>query len=131
MRLVALVAVLFGAAVLILHRSAGPAAHVPTVPARGGAAVADPFAWDPSRAAQFPERAAAGNAHGLYTLSPGGAEATAARTAHWRPLVDVAARSAGVNPDTLEGLVFLESAGRPDAVTPAGLSGAVGLTQIL
>jgi hypothetical protein len=36
-----------------------------------------------------------------------------------------------VDPDTLEGLVFLESAGRPDAVTPAGLDGAVGLTQIL
>jgi hypothetical protein len=36
-----------------------------------------------------------------------------------------------VSPDILEGLVFLESAGRPDAVTPAGLDGAVGLTQIL
>jgi Transglycosylase SLT domain len=36
-----------------------------------------------------------------------------------------------VNADTLEGLVFLESAGRADAVTPEGLDGAIGLTQIL
>ena len=33
--------------------------------------------------------------------------------------------------DTLEGLVFLESAGREDAMTPDGIEGAVGLTQIL
>jgi hypothetical protein len=31
----------------------------------------------------------------------------------------------------LEALVFLESAGRPDALTPAGIQGAAGLTQIL
>ena len=34
------------------------------------------------------------------------------RTARWRPQVESAARAAGVDPDTLEGLVFLESAGR-------------------
>jgi hypothetical protein len=57
--------------------------------------------------------------------------ASAARTARWRPQVETAAKAAGVDPDTLEGLVFLESAGRPDAMTPAGIQGAVGLTQIL
>jgi hypothetical protein len=119
--------------VLLLHRSDTTPKDVPIVPtpAGGGATVTDPFAWDPSRAAQFTQRAAAGNAHGLYTLSPGGAAATAARTARWRPQIDQAARAAGVSPDTLEGLVFLESAGRPDAMTPEGLSGAVGLMQIL
>jgi hypothetical protein len=45
--------------------------------------------------------------------------------------VEAAARAADVDPDTLEGLVFLESAGRDDAVTPNGIEGAVGLTQIL
>jgi soluble lytic murein transglycosylase-like protein len=98
---------------------------------RGDEAVTDPFTFAPDRSDEFVRRAAAGNAHVLYARSPGGAEATAARTARWRPLVEDAARRAGVNADTLEGLVFLESAGRPDAVTPAGLDGAVGLTQIL
>jgi hypothetical protein len=57
--------------------------------------------------------------------------ATAERTAAWREAVERAARHAGVEADRLEGLVFLESAGRPDAVAPNGLEGAVGLTQIL
>jgi hypothetical protein len=104
---------------------------VPTPPGTTGHAVPDPYAFDPARSDEFVRRATAGNAHLLYTLSPGGAAATAARTARWRPLIDSTARTAGVSPDTLEGLVFLESAGRPDAVTPAGLDGAVGLTQIL
>ena len=76
-------------------------------------------------------RATAGNSQLLYTLSPGGAVASAERTARWRPLVERAAEQAGVDPDTLEGLVFLESAGRPDARAPGGLEAAVGLTQIL
>jgi Family of unknown function (DUF5715)/Transglycosylase SLT domain len=57
--------------------------------------------------------------------------ASAARTARWRPAIERAAEQAAVDADTLEGLVFLESAGREDAVTPAGLDGAVGLTQIV
>jgi soluble lytic murein transglycosylase-like protein len=96
-----------------------------------GPPAGDPFAFAPERSQDFVRRAAAGNAHVLYARSPGGAEVSAARTAGWRPLVEDAARRAGVDADTLEGLVFLESAGRPDAVTPAGLDGAVGLTQIL
>src|SRR6185295_4945398 len=76
-------------------------------------------------------RAAAGNAHALYALSPGGVVASAARTAQWRPLVDRAAATAHVDPDELEALVFLESAGRQDARAPGGLDAAAGLTQIL
>ena len=82
---------------------------------------ADPYAWDPERADEFARRAAAGNSHLLYALSPGGAVASAERTARWRPLVERAAEQAGVDADTLEGLVFLESAGRADARAPGGL----------
>ena len=66
----------------------------------------------------------------LYARSPGGAAATAERVARWRPQVEAAARSAGVEPDLLEGLVFLESAGREDAMA-GGIEAAAGLTQIL
>jgi hypothetical protein len=56
--------------------------------------------------------------------------ASAARTARWRALIERTARAAGVSADRLEALVFLESAGRPDAMA-GGIQGAVGLTQIL
>jgi hypothetical protein len=108
---------------------------IPTVaPAPGGKdeqGLPDPFAWDPEREDEFVSRAARGTSHLLYTLSPGGVAESAKRVERWRPQIDAAARAAGVNPDTLEGLVFLESAGRDDAVTPNGVEGAVGLTQIL
>jgi hypothetical protein len=126
-----LVAVLAGAAL----RGDGPAPGVPLVPTppggeADGAPVPDPFAYDPDDEAVLVERAAAGTSHVLYSRSPGGAAATAARVTRWRPQVEAAARSAGVAPDMLEGLVFLESAGREDAMA-GGLEGAVGLTQIL
>ena len=120
-----------------LTRSDGPPAGVPVVPTPPGEVdqdiepFADPYAWDPDRADEFVGRATAGNSQLLYTLSPGGAVASAERTARWRPLVERAAEQAGVDADTLEGLVFLESAGRPDARAPGGLESAVGLTQIL
>jgi hypothetical protein len=44
--------------------------------------------------------------------------------------VEAAAKQAGVDPDRLEALVFLESAGREDAMA-GDTEGAVGLTQIL
>jgi hypothetical protein len=116
-------------------RGDGPAPGVPLVPTppggeADGSAVPDPFAYDPDDEETFVERAAAGTSHVLYARSPGGAAATAERVARWRPQVEAAARSAGVEPDLLEGLVFLESAGREDAVA-GDLEGAVGLTQIL
>lgn len=109
-------------------------AVVPTPP--GPAAqkvepVPDPFAYDPDRREEFEARAAAGHAHVLYARSPGGAIVTAERVARWRPKIDATAEEAGVDPELLEGLVFLESAGREDAVTPIGIEGAVGLTQIV
>ena len=90
----------------------------------------DPFAYDPDRREEFEERAAAGTSHVLYARSPGGALATAQRVAGWRPQVEAAAKAADVDPDRLEALVFLESAGRSDAIA-GDTEGAVGLTQIL
>jgi soluble lytic murein transglycosylase-like protein len=127
-------AVVLAAAGIAAMLARGPAGTTRrAVPGPGPAAgrVADPFAWTPRNEASLVARAARGTSHGIYALSPGGVEASAGRTAHWRGLVDAAAKTAGVDPDTLEGLVLLESAGRTDAVTPSGLDGAVGLTQIL
>ena len=126
-----LLAAALGAAVLL--RGDAPAPGVPLVPAAPGsdaAPVPDPFAYDPDDEPELVRRAAEGTSHPLYAHSPGGAAATAARVAAWRPQVDKAAADAGVQPELLEALVFLESAGRADAQA-GGLEGAVGLTQIL
>ena len=91
----------------------------------------DPFAYDEARRAEFEARAAAGHSHVLYAKSPGGVIATARRTAVYRAQVEAVAPTAGVEPDMLEAIVFLESAGRPEVIAGPGLDGAVGLTQIL
>jgi hypothetical protein len=99
----------------------------------------DPLAYDPARQEEFERNAAAGLAHVLYAKSPGGVVASAARTARWRPLVERAAAAAStadgvgavVDADTLEAIVFLESAGRDAARASNDLNAAVGLTQIL
>ncbi len=108
---------------------------VPLIPtpqgAERGEAVGDPFAWTPERSEDLARRAAAGSSPILFERSPGGAEATAARVNRFRGLVEGAAKAAGVSPDLLEALVFLESAGRPDAQAPGGAESAAGLTQIL
>ena len=136
--LVAAAFVLLAAGVAgVLARTDDAPVDVPVVPtppgevARESEPLTDPFAWDPRRADEFERRAAAGNSHLLYALSPGGVVASAERTARWRPLVERAADQADVDPDTLEGLVLLESAGRADARAPGGLESAAGLTQIL
>jgi hypothetical protein len=49
----------------------------------------------------------------------------------WRTLIDGAAERHDVDADTLEAIVLLESAGRPDAQASDDLEGAAGLTQIL
>jgi soluble lytic murein transglycosylase-like protein len=105
---------------------------VPTPPGEqdAGEAIPDPFAYDPDDEDALVRRAAQGTAHILYARSPGGATATVQRVARWRPQVEAAAKQAGVEPDMLEGLVFLESAGREDAMA-GDTESAVGLTQIL
>lgn len=108
-----------------------PSAAVPTVPApKGAQPFADPYAWAPDRAQDLSRRASAGTADALYQLSPGGVVATAGRVVRYRRQIEQAAKAAGVSADRLEGLVFLESAGRPD-VLAGGIAGAAGLTQIL
>lgn len=92
----------------------------------------DPFAYEQSRSEEFLARGADGLSHVLYALSPGGVEATAERTLRFEDEIALAARAEGVRPSTLEALVFLESAGRPEVI--AGGSDpeqAAGLAQIL
>jgi soluble lytic murein transglycosylase-like protein len=87
--------------------------------------------YDPDRREWYEERAAAGLSHVLYAKSPGGAIASAARTAAFGPLIDRVADRHDVEAEALEAIVLLESAGRPDAQASDDLEGAVGLTQIL
>jgi hypothetical protein len=133
--LVAAVLVACAVVALVLRPGGSGDENVPKIPtpegAQRGSAVADPFAWTPKRSADLSARAAAGTAHLLYTRSPGGAALTAERVARVRAPIERAAKAAGVDPDRLEALVFLESAGRPDAQAPGGVASAAGLTQIL
>ena len=91
----------------------------------------DPFAYSEGRRSEFERRAAAGFSHVVYDKSPDGAENTAERVAAYRPLIEAEARRSDLDPDMLEALVFLESAGRPDAVAGKDLESAAGLTQII
>src|SRR3954452_18494734 len=92
--------------------------------------IADPLSYDATRQAEFEARATAGLTPVLVEKSPGGVVATARRVARFRPLIERAARGGPVDADTLEALVFLESAGRQYAQA-GSLQGAAGLTQIV
>jgi hypothetical protein len=95
-------------------------------------AVPNPLRYQSGARADYERRAAAGLAHVLYAKSPGGVLATAARTARWRGSVERAAQDAGVDPDLVEAIVFLESGGRPDVIAGGrDPRGAAGLTQIV
>ena len=124
--LLALVAV----AVLVSQRGAGTIAAAPS-PGPVTAAPGDLFGFSSARTNDFIARAIAGNGHVLFVKSPGGAVATAARVAALRPAIDRAAAGSGIDPALLEGLVFVESAGRPDAIAGSDPADAAGLTQIL
>jgi hypothetical protein len=91
----------------------------------------DPFAYESDREDEFVARATAGHSHVLYEKSPGGVLATARRVEGWRPEIEEQAAITALEPDLLEAMVFLESAGYPDARASDDLEGAVGLTQIL
>ena len=92
---------------------------------------ADPLAYRDDDRAGFERRAAAGLSHVLYAKSPGGVAASAERTARWRGEIDAAAAAGGADPDLLEALVFVESAGRPEVIAGDDPEAASGLTQIL
>ena len=128
-RALALLAVVVLAVVAVIVLFPGKTTLPKLVP--GAGVDNDPLAYTEAREDAFVKAAAAGHAHVIYAKSPGGARASAARTARYRSLVEAAAQAGGVEPDTLEAIVLLESAGRPDAVADPQLEGAVGLTQIL
>jgi soluble lytic murein transglycosylase-like protein len=128
----AVLAAIVAAVAVVLLAGGGKQTPKQLVPGGGDAAgTYDPLAYDPDREQELERRAAAGFSDVVYEKSPGGVVATARRTARWRPLVERAARANGIDPNTLEAIVFLESAGRPDVVAGGDLQGAVGLTQIL
>jgi soluble lytic murein transglycosylase-like protein len=91
----------------------------------------DPFAWADSRRSEFERRAALGSSHVIYAMSPGGVVASAKRTSAWRSEIEAAAAAHGVDADTLEAIVFLESAGRPEVIAGPTPESASGLAQIL
>jgi len=111
------------------ERSDGPLPDPPVRVLRTSAP--DPFAYSEAKRKDFERRAAAGLSHVLYVKSPGGIVASARRTARYRPLIERIARRSSLNPDLIEAIVLLESAGRADAAADPELEGAVGLTQIL
>ena len=131
--LVALTAVVVALALarVLRHDDAPSARLVPGSGERGsGAGLSIPWPGA-DRSTAYAAAAARGLAHPLYAQSPGGVLATARRVDRYRPVVESIARASGLDPDTIEAMVFLESAGRPDAAADPKLEGAVGLTQIL
>jgi len=109
-----------------------PAEVAEAARARTPAATAgDPFAYSRERRADFVERATLGSSHVLYEKSPGGAPASAERTARWRPLIERAAAEHGTDPDLMEAMVLLESAGRPEVIAGDDPEAASGLAQII
>jgi hypothetical protein len=91
----------------------------------------DPFAYSDERRRDFVERATLGHSHVLYEKSPGGIVASARRTARFRNQIERAAEREGVDPDLMEAMVLLESAGRPDVIAGDDPEAASGLAQIL
>jgi Transglycosylase SLT domain len=128
---VALAALVLVVAVIVNALGGGGLPSPPPATIVDGAGPGDPFAYRSAREADFVARAASGNAHVLFTKSPGGAVATAARAAAFRPAIDRAVAGTGIDPNLVEGLVFVESAGFPDAIAGTDPAGAAGLTQIL
>src|SRR4051812_5289489 len=91
------VVVLTVVAVVVLFP--GDTSHPALVPGTGVDTA--PLAYTEAREDDFAAAAARGNAHVIYAKSPGGARASAERVAQYRPLVEAAAQTAGVEPDTL------------------------------
>jgi Transglycosylase SLT domain len=131
-RLAALAALAVVVVAIVVVVSGGKTSPKRLVPGGGDtSSTYDPLAYDSDRESELERRASEGFSDVVFEKSPAGVVATARRTARWRPLVERAAKAYGVDPDTLEGIVFLESAGRPDVIAGGNLEGAVGLTQIL
>jgi hypothetical protein len=128
---VALAGLILVVAIVVSGLSGGGLPRPPAPTVADSAGPGDPFAYRSGQEANFVARAAAGNARPLFVLSPGGAVATAQRVAGFRRAIDRATAGSGIDPNLAEGLVFLESAGRPQAIAGSDPADAAGLTQIL
>ena len=91
----------------------------------------DPLHFAPGRTQEYEQAAAFGLSHVLFEKSPGGIVRAAQRTARFRELVDSAVSGSGIDPDMVEAIVLLESAGREDVIAGDDPENAAGLTQIL
>jgi soluble lytic murein transglycosylase-like protein len=120
-----------GLAALLVVLLGGSGRPAPRLVPRMSALAGDPLAFAPARRRSLERAAARGYAQVLYAKSPGGVVASARRTARFRPLVEQAVAGTGIDPDLLEAIVLLESAGRPDVVAGTDPANAAGLTQIL
>ena len=82
------------AAIVAATRSGMPAG--PPAPGTAGAARSgDPFVYEPARQSAFVARATAGRSQVLFTMSPGGVLATAARVAAFRGMINRVAQGSG------------------------------------
>lgn len=135
--LVAVAAVVASAATLVLGLGSGDPPEVDVAEIASEAASPpeegsdDPFAFSEERERALVRRASLGLSHVIYAKSPGGVQASAERTDRWRPQIEEVAERHGIDPDTLEAMVFLESAGRPEVMADGTPHSATGLTQIL
>jgi hypothetical protein len=116
---------------IVFALSGGAPPKAPPPRAATAAGLRNPFGYVGSQEAEYVARAAAGNAHVLFSKSPGGVLATAARVAAFRPEIDRVTAGTGIDPNLLEGLVFVESAGLPEVIAGDDPADAAGLTQIL
>jgi soluble lytic murein transglycosylase-like protein len=92
---------------------------------------ADPLTFVDEETPAYERAAAFGLSHALFAKSPGGAVASARRTAAYRRLIEDAVSGSGVDADLVEAIVFLESAGRPEVIAGDDPVNAAGLTQIV
>ena len=128
-----MVVVIIGLVIALVLQATGGGKHHPVLlpgPAFNSP-TDDPFGYRPGRERSLVAAASVAEEAPLFDRSPGGVPATARRVARWRPLIERAARGSGFDPNALEGIVFLESAGYPEVVAGGDLAGAAGLTQIL
>jgi hypothetical protein len=91
----------------------------------------DPLHFEPGRSQEYEQAAAFGLSHVLFEKSPGGVLRAAQRTVRFREIVDRAVSGSGIDPDMVEAIVLLESAGRQDVIAGDDPENAAGLTQIL
>jgi hypothetical protein len=118
--------------VVIVVRSSGGGGPPRLLAAGGGVGgTFDPLAYQPAHESIFEAAASAGLSNVIYTKSPGGVSASAKRTESFAGLAAKAAAGGPVGSATLEAIVMLESAGRPEVIAGTDPSAAAGLTQIV